>query len=256
MLTQHIALVPETTEVSLDELHQVSAAISMQVTRDFAKIWSVEATVDPFANSSLVPVGYWKITILTSDSPGDAGFHTALNKQPAAFVKYASDWSLRASHEVLEILADPYGNKKYAGPSVRNDASLVEYLVEVCDPCERVSYEINGTEVADFCTPPYYDAQAAPGTRYSFTGAIKKPREVLAGGYLTWQDPATNLMWQLQYFGDQPRVVQVEGDAMGSRSLRELVDLITRQRRYARHSSKKKRPSVRRIQRKTKGDSS
>lgn len=44
MLSSHIALVPETTEVDTDELHQVSSAISVQITRDFGRIWSLDAT--------------------------------------------------------------------------------------------------------------------------------------------------------------------------------------------------------------------
>jgi hypothetical protein len=34
--------------------------------------------------------------------------------------------------------------------------------------------------------PHYYDAHAAPGTRYSLTGAITRPRQLLKGGYISF----------------------------------------------------------------------
>jgi hypothetical protein len=41
--------------------------------------------------------------------------------------------------------------------------------------------------------------------RYSFTGAIKEPRQVLSGGYLSWLDSNTGHWWQETWFeGDQP----------------------------------------------------
>src|SRR5262245_26974367 len=110
MLTRQIAIVPLTSEVSLDDLHRVSAAISTQVVRDLSKIWNITATIDPFTDPSQIPVGYWKVAILTSDAPGDDGFHTNSDNHPAAFVRYAANWSVRVSHEILEMLVDPSGN--------------------------------------------------------------------------------------------------------------------------------------------------
>jgi hypothetical protein len=127
------------------------------------------------------------------------------------------------------MLADPYGNSKQAGP-VPDGSEIVEYLIEVCDPCETITYEINGIIVADFCTPRFYDSVASAGVQYSFTGAIQKPLQVLAGGYLSWQDPGTKIFWQLQYFEDEPRIMQLE-DVDAAVSLREFVDKATRKLR-------------------------
>ncbi|HEX2127448.1 MAG TPA: hypothetical protein VHF45_12925 [Thermoleophilaceae bacterium] len=38
-------------------------------------------------------------------------------------------------------------------------------------------------------------------TRYSFTGAIERPWQVLRGGYLSWHDPKTDRWWQQVWFG-------------------------------------------------------
>lgn len=41
---------------------------------------------------------------------------------------------------------------------------------------------MNGVTVSDFYTPHYFDPVVNPAVRYSFTAAIKKPRDVLKGG--------------------------------------------------------------------------
>jgi hypothetical protein len=81
------------------------------------------------------------------------------------------------------------------------------FLVEVCDPSEAsdYAYSVNGVLVSDFYTPNYFDPVKAPGVRYSFTGALTEPRQVLPGGYLSWQDTATGHWWQEIWFGDQPQ---------------------------------------------------
>jgi hypothetical protein len=37
-------------------------------------------------------------------------------------------------------------------------------------------------------SPNYFDPMSASGVRYSFTGAITQPRQVLRGGYLSCKD--------------------------------------------------------------------
>jgi hypothetical protein len=139
------------------------------------------------------------------------------------------------------------------GPSLQNPGATVEYLVEVCDPCERVSYQINGVDVSDFCTPRYYDTALQPGSQCSFTGAIKEPRQVLAGGYVSWRDPISKQLWQLQKFTDNPQIVPVEGEAFGSRSLREYVDSATRRARKT-ASSRGRKPRSRKARRTRRGE--
>ena len=74
----------------------------------------------------------------------------------------------------------------------------MEILVEVCDPsgAAQWAYTVNGYLVSDFCTPNYYDPVGAAGVRYSFTGVLTEPRQMVEGGYLSWRDPATGDWWQ------------------------------------------------------------
>ncbi len=227
MLPMQVALVPENEQVGItvSNLTRVAAALQKQVTRDFGPVWEVDGTVDAFASLEDVPLGYWPI-IISRDAPDFAlGFHSDQEGQPFSLVRFTANWSLTASHECLEMLADPFGDRVVPGFSLREDQGRVSYLVEVCDPCERApfAYTSNGTWVSDFYTPDFFDPKAAPGVRYDFTGNIKEPRQVLEGGYISWHEHRTNEWWQLQFFGREPEFVNL-GVLGNVRNLREAID--------------------------------
>ncbi len=233
-LPMHVALVSEISQstLSFSDLTQVSAAVSKQVARDFGPIWGVNATVDPFVSLKDVPSGYWPVIVKENiGEPSAAGFHTDKNGNPFALVQFSASWSLTVSHETLEMLADPFGNRVVASVSPRDNKSRVEILVEVCDPSEddSFSYTINGVAVSDFYTPHYFDPVASAGVAYSFTNAIKKPRQVLKGGYLSYHDLTTDHWMQIQMFGAKPTVqdLGVMG-TKGGKSIREQIDALTR----------------------------
>lgn len=229
MPIQHVALVSESKNITVSDLTQVSAAVQKQVARDFAPIWGVQATVDPFATLEDVPIGYWPVIVQddVKDLAG-GGVHMDDQGQPFALVEYDTEWSLTASHECLEMLADPFGNRLIAGRSLKKGQGRVEYLVEVCDPCEgrRFAYTVNGVTVSDFYTPEFFDPVKSSGVRYSFTGAVTEPRQVLPDGYISWFFPFSGDWWQLLFFGKKKfrnlgPLTQRRG------SLRSAVDALT-----------------------------
>ena len=61
----------------------------------------------------------------------------------------------------------------------------MEFLVEVCDPCEApgFGYTVNGVRVSDFYTTHYFEppTRAAAGGTYDFMGHITKPTRGAAG---------------------------------------------------------------------------
>jgi hypothetical protein len=225
MLARHVALVSQTSHVRLDQLAVAAAAIQKQITRDFGPIWEVDADVVAFRRLSDVPLGYWPIIIRDDiHEQGARGIHlNKQNGQPFALVQFSQNWTLTTSHECLEMLADPSGNRTQAGNSVKPEQGRVEYLVEVCDPSEAAEfgYSVNGVPVSDFYTPNFFDPVGAPGVLYSFTGAITEPRKVLDGGYLSWLDPESRHLWQLFVEGGQPDFKdrgEVPGDMENLRS--------------------------------------
>jgi len=210
-LIRQLALVSESKMAPHGDVLKVSAALQKQATRDLGPIWDIAATVDAFEKLEDVPVGYWAMRIMDDiQVDGAAGIHEDENGQPFALITASSSldtWSLTASHEAFEMLVDPFGNRVIAGDSPKPDQGRASFLVEVCDPSEAAdyAYSVNGILVSDFYTPNYFDPVKAAGVRYSYTGALTEPRQVLPGGYLSWQDAASGHWWQEVWFGsDQP----------------------------------------------------
>jgi hypothetical protein len=249
MLPRHVAVVSQTGEIQAEELARVASAIQKQVTRDFGPLWGINATVDVFPSLDAVPVGYWHVVVRDDiDRPGEAGYHETELDQPVAAVQFDDDWSVTASHEILEMLADPFGRFMTAAEDVRGGQGSVLYIVEVCDPCEASTYSIDEVRLSDFCTAQYFGPDVGAGQRYSFTGSISKPREVLKGGYLSFIDPTDNHLRQLNWqTGAKPRVIDL-GDArdgsqaslrLGGESLRQAIDRMTpRVRKASRRRAK------------------
>jgi hypothetical protein len=230
-MLRQVALVPDGVDIDITEILRVASALQKQVTRDFGPIWDVTATVDGFAKLKQVPLGYWPVMIM-QDVQDAAGYHTDKNGQPFAVVQAGDSWSLTASHEVLEMLADPFGSRVIAGPSPKPGQGRVEFLVEVCDPSEdqEFAYTVNDVLVSDFYTPHYFDPVANDGVRYSFNGKITKPREVPRGGYLSWHDVVGDHWWQETFFtGSKPKFNDLGVLDRKNGSLREMIDALTPQ---------------------------
>ena len=229
MLTINLALVSEIEDHDPTDLARVGAALQRQATRDFAPVWDVRATVDVFPKLEDVPVGYWPMMIV-EDVQGAAGIHLDKDGQPFALIEMSDSWSLTASHEMLEMLADPFGNRLVPGPSIKRGQGRVEYLVEVCDPSEAAEfgYTVNDMLVSDFYTPRFFDPVHSSAIRYSFTDAIKRPRQVLRGGYLSWHDPKTDHWWQQTWFGSRKEYRDLGVfDVAQHGSLRAFIDANT-----------------------------
>jgi hypothetical protein len=236
-LLRHLALVADDNvegQLPLSDLTTVAAALQKQVARDFGPTWGIAATVDAFATLEEVPLGYWHI-LVGHEGQNGGGVHLTKDNQPYALVDLSPDWTVVASHETVEMLADPWGNRLVAGDSPNPERpGRVEFLLEVCDPCEAptLGYTVNGVRVSDFYTPRYFEpsqpTEGAAGAQYDFMGHIKAPRQVLPGGYLSWQE-ADGVWWQELYFGSQVEFKRL-GKFDGTQgSLREWIDLTSLQ---------------------------
>src|SRR5439155_15370388 len=109
-------------------------------------------------------------------------YHADKHHQPYSLIEYDPDWTITVSHELLEMRADPWGNRLRAG-NLRGHR--VRFLLEVADPCEAFSYTVNGVAVSDFITPHWYDPDGAAPARCSFMGMISAPRTIAKGGYVS-----------------------------------------------------------------------
>jgi hypothetical protein len=228
MLNQNLALVSEVNGHDPSDVSRVAAALQRQATRDFGPVWDVTATVDAFPRLEDVPIGYWPMIVRTDiGQPGAAGVHLDKDGQPFALIEMSDSWSLTASHEMLEMLADPFGNRLVPGKSIKRNQGRVEYLLEVCDPSEAAEfgYTVNDILVSDFLTPRFYDPAKVIATRYSFTGAITKPRTILRGGYISWHEPVSDHWWQQVWFGQRKEFRDLGVfDTGAAASLRSWID--------------------------------
>ncbi len=231
-LPVHLALVSEAPSLAFSELASVAAAIQKQIARDLTQHWDVQGTLSAFPRLEDVPPGFWPIIVKDDIEVDAAGTHCDPRGQPLALVTAGSGWSVVASHEALEMLVDPYGNRTVAGPSPKPDQGRVEFLVEVADPIGDSTYTINGIFVSDYCTPRYYDPLASGGVQYCYTGRITAPRELLANGYVTWQDPVGGDWWQQSRFtAGAPDLVSLGPKLPPACGARAAVDPLAARRR-------------------------
>lgn len=231
MIMRNVAVVSESERISFSELTRVSAALQKQAMRDLGPVWDIQATVDAFAELDDVPVGTWPIIIEEDiDVPGAAGVHEDSDGQPFSLVTAGPGWSLTASHELVEMLVDPFGRRLTEGQSNKPGQGRVQFLVEPCDPSEAVGfgYVINGVQVSDFYTPKYFSTVFNSADQYSHTGAIKRPRQVLKGGYLSWHDPVTDHWFQETFFsGNKSRFRDLGKLTASAKSFRRQIYDVT-----------------------------
>jgi hypothetical protein len=232
-----VGLADKTGEISADLLQAAAAALNIQVTRDLTQFWTVQASVTHLPNPKKIPAGVWPVFLVKSLPPGEGGFHMDKHNQPYAEVIASStsdEWTIDASHEICEMLVDPYGNRlqnstsiEITGGKIVDGTGEFAYLVEACDPCEadNYSYAIQGIAVSDFLTPHFYDPVTTAGTRYSFTGAIQAPRQILPGGYISWVNQEADQVQQLLFVDpSQPPYIQNLGPIPAGMSLRVWID--------------------------------
>jgi hypothetical protein len=261
MLQRRIGIASRSQVVGLRDIIKVASAINLQANRDLQCIWNIAASVTALADPESIEPGVWPIFIVDDvGQNGAAGLHLTDHQQPYALVQAGPTWSLTASHECLEMLVDPSGNRLVPSSAIAAAGNKVkdvttekfEYLVEVADPSEDPTnaYMIDEVLVSDFYTPHFFDPVASPGVRYSFTGRITRPREILPGGYISWLNPALGVMQQLRWF-DKPQIVDLPGHpaASGRGTLRGFVDEQTRPPMQLSHLNARSRTVIHRKER-------
>jgi hypothetical protein len=194
------------------ELGEVAQALQQQVVGDVAPIWGVSGVVTAFPEARQVPAGYLPVIVVgAEDLPTKRRtFHTLAGGVPAALVAYDDQWSVAASHELIEMLCDPSGMRTIPGPSLHAEQGLVEYLMEVCDPCEGSDYAIGSVRVSDFVTPQYYGLPSDSGNRYSFLGRLTSPLDLHEGGYITWRTEEGDVFQAFASGSGKPEIKPLE----------------------------------------------
>ena len=121
MSTIQVGLMDITGEVNPDLVEAAAAALNLQVIRDLPQFWNVQATVRYLPHASKLPAGVWPVQLVKTFPPGEGGFHLDKHNQPYAKVIATPDddsWTIDASHETIEMLIDPSGNRTQSSNAI------------------------------------------------------------------------------------------------------------------------------------------
>lgn len=195
--------------IPIAQLSDVAQALQTQLDRDFYPVWGKRAAVTAIMNGAEMPAHAWPIYLVDHPDAG-LGVHLDDHGKPFAEVQVGNEWSITASHELLEMMEDPLGHKFIQAPDIDpgSDRHLVNYLVEVGDPSEIYSYTIGNVAVSDFVTREFYDPNAPAGSEFDLLHRLAKPLEIPMGCYISWQDPEDGRWHQKQANG---KFVTAEG---------------------------------------------
>jgi hypothetical protein len=184
-----IALVNDSTLVGPDDVGRCAAALQTQVSRDFAPTWGIDARV----RIASEPEDDEEVLYLLDDAAqADAlGFHSrTVGGRPCGFVfvrpclEVGDPWEATASHELLEMLADPLVNLAAEG-TFQGRAAL--FALEVCDPVEGDGYEVAGVPVSNFVLPTWFVSGPLPDIALvDFLGRLADPFTLSPGGYVSY----------------------------------------------------------------------
>jgi hypothetical protein len=203
--TIQISIMNEGTVLTDSEIPPVVAALQKQVTNDFRSIWGVDAELKIIPKGTQPPAGSWWLVLLDdSDQASALGYHDLTTEGlpigkvfAASDLKAGTSWTVTASHELLEMLADP--NVNLTVFVQHSNSAGVLYAYEVCDACEddSYSYEIDNVRLSNFVYPAWFENFHAEGsTQFDRMNKIQNPLQLLTGGYVGVFNVASGSGWQ------------------------------------------------------------
>jgi hypothetical protein len=186
-----IAITNASTCLTDTQVEAVLPALQRQVSIDFRAYWDLDCALYLLARNQPLTRGWWQIVITDDpDQAGTLGYHemtsqgTPLGKVFARLdLESVSSWTVTLSHELLEMLADPWINWCAVG----SDSKV--YALEVCDAVEAddLGYEIDGVLLSDFVTPAWFEPISAD--RFDFKQRVSKELQLARGGYISVLNP-------------------------------------------------------------------
>lgn len=225
-----VSVVNQCSVLNDEQVKPVVEALQIQVRRDFAPQWGIDADIIFIPkNAAADPTTWWIILLDESDLDGALGYHELTPQglpMSKVFVKsdlkYGLEWSVTASHELLEMLADPDINLTVFIQRSQSSGHL--YAFEMCDAVEddHYGYKINDVLVSNFILPSYFQPSISTD-RWDFGGHLKGGvPTMLSGGYLSTfpvNIPDARSGWS-QITAEK----LVEGVEVPSRAIRKLSD--------------------------------
>ena len=200
-----VAVINASTVLTDAQVRDVVPALQLQVHRDLAPACNIDADLTFVPKGAQPPANTWWLAILDdSTQAGALGFHeTTTQGMPLglAFARTAAEdgvnWTVTASHELLEMLVDPEINLTVFVQHTNTTGTL--YAYEACDTCEADQFgdAINGVKVSDFVYPAWFETFRARGsTQFDFGKHVTAPvPQLLPGGYIGAFDVGSGSGW-------------------------------------------------------------
>jgi hypothetical protein len=233
----------------------VVKALQKQVDDHFARAWGITAKLAfirgemagesaeiMMQNCSSAHGAWWLVLLDNSDMAGFRGYHAVtLEGRPIGKVftendhRYGREWTMSASHELLEMLVDPSLNLTVFRPNDNGGGQLYSY--EICDPCDADKYVIEVDKervwVSNFVYPEWFEEFRRQDGKTTFmydpSSTVSAPFELRPGGYVNVLDIPTGTGWR-QIFKEFPKGQQYDYDVgyrlrptVGSRRQRRIL---------------------------------
>jgi hypothetical protein len=181
----NIYLINKSTAISDAEVESWVTPFNRFIT-NVRSWWPRPATL-LYVDKADEPALAWKVIIAdTSDQAGALGYHDFTpDGRPISYVfaaddlKYGYSPTVTATHEIAEMIADPWISQLF------QISSKAFFAQEICDPCEadEFAYTIDGIKMSDFVLPKWF----IPGStgQFDYMKHISKPLQLLSGGYMS-----------------------------------------------------------------------
>lgn len=239
MASIKIAVINDSTVLKDEDIKPVVDALQAQVKEDFAPIWNIDADLVFVPQGGDIPMDAWWLAILDHSNQANAsGYH---DESPLGFpigkvfagddLRSGASWTNTASHELLEVLADP----EIVECTVEHlpDGKMRLVAREICDPCpeDDQGYKKNGVLVSNFVTRDWFVgwSQNYPGVKYDFLGNISAPFQLLKDGYIGIMEIKEGAIWT-QIDGQGMPHRRANACPMGSRRERRKIPKHLRKR--------------------------
>jgi hypothetical protein len=204
-VSYRVAVINESTIVSDAVVKAAMAALQTQVRHDFAPAWGVDAELTFIAKQAEAPPGSWRLVVEdNSRQPGFISYHTLTEEGlPEVHVGVRDarqadwEWTMGASHELLEMLANPRLNLSIFVSADGRKGRL--YTREICDPVSsaRLAYQIDGVTVSNFVYPAWFEFFRKPGSaQFDHRGHVNAPFDVAPDSYVNFCEVTKSSGWR------------------------------------------------------------
>lgn len=204
-----ICIINSSSLVSDADVATMTEACQIQNTLHCAPAWNMSpATIKFYPKGSVIPNWGWLISIIDDDSsvPNALGWHTVdtsddriigyivaqpvLSNGGVALYDAANPQNVSVAsvlaHECCEAFLDRFCNFWADGPEISQGS---EYALEVCDPCEDISYIVKVGEqsvsVSDFIFPSWcnVNSKSPQHLPLDYCNKLTAPFTLTSGGY-------------------------------------------------------------------------